>query len=69
MGDNRLKFAGRLSDMSDELSLLGKEVERVRKGTKDHGARLERALAEQETLVDKVRSILSSWGGSSSEIR
>lgn len=58
LGDNRLRFAGQLSDMSDELIVLGKEVEKNRKTSKDLGTRLERGLAEQESLVDKVRSVL-----------
>lgn len=40
--------------MSDELIVLGKEVEKNRKTSKDVGMRLERGLAEQEVLVDKV---------------
>ena len=55
LGDNRLRFAGQLSDMSDELIVLGKEVEKNRKASKDLGTRLERGLAEQESLVDKAR--------------
>jgi hypothetical protein len=46
--------------MSDELGVLGKETEKVRKATKELGTRLERGLQEQETMVDKVRCISSS---------
>ncbi|KAK4050229.1 Rho GTPase-activating protein [Microbotryomycetes sp. JL201] len=56
LGDNRLKFAAQLSEISDELSTLGKEVDKVRKASKEHGARLERGLAEQDSLVEKARS-------------
>ncbi|BGP41630.1 Rho GTPase-activating protein [Rhodotorula kratochvilovae] len=55
LGENRLKFAAQLSEMSDELAVLGKEVEKSRKATKDLGARLEKGLQEQEGLVDKAR--------------
>lgn len=54
LGDNRLRFASQLGDMSDELLILGKEVEKNRKLSKDLGARLERGLAEQDAIVDKV---------------
>ncbi|GJN90452.1 hypothetical protein Rhopal_003463-T1 [Rhodotorula paludigena] len=54
LGDNRLKFAAQLGEMSDELAVLGKEVEKSRKATKDLGARLEKGLQEQEGLVDKA---------------
>lgn len=59
LGDNRLKFATQLSDMSDDLVLLGKEVDKNRKSSKDLGTRLERGLTEQENLVDKVSSLLA----------
>lgn len=57
LGDNRLKFSAQLSDMADELAVLGKEVEKSRKATKDLGTRLEKGLQEQEGLVDKVRRV------------
>lgn len=60
LGDNRLKFATQISDMSDELIVLGKEVEKNRKASKDVGTRLERGLAEQEALVEKVSTPLTS---------
>ncbi|CEQ41510.1 SPOSA6832_03229, partial [Sporobolomyces salmonicolor] len=56
LGDNRLKFAAQLADMSEELVTLGKEVEKNRKASKELGSRLERGLMEQETLVDKART-------------
>ncbi|ORY69440.1 hypothetical protein BCR35DRAFT_269703 [Leucosporidium creatinivorum] len=56
LGDNRLKFAAQLSEMSDELTTLGKEVEKHRRSSKELGTRLEKGLAEQEGLVDKARS-------------
>ena len=54
VADNRLKFAQQLSEMSDELGVLGKEVEKSRKASKDLGTRLERGLGELEAGVDKV---------------
>ncbi|KAM0786281.1 hypothetical protein ACM66B_001761 [Microbotryomycetes sp. NB124-2] len=56
LGDNRLKFSAQLSEISDELSTLGKEVEKIRKASKEHGARLERGLTEQDSLVEKARA-------------
>lgn len=56
VGDNRLKFAAQLAEMSEELLTLSKEVEKNRKASKDLGTRLERGLAEQEGLVEKART-------------
>ncbi|GAA5877508.1 hypothetical protein JCM1840_003876 [Sporobolomyces johnsonii] len=56
LGDNRLKFAAQLADMSEELVTLGKEVDKNRKASKELGSRLERGLMEQENLVDKART-------------
>lgn len=63
LGDNRLKFAAQLSEMSEELTTLGKEVEKHRKTSKELGGRLERGLLEQEGLVDKVCSLPSFLSG------
>jgi Rho GTPase-activating protein RGD1 len=63
LGDNRLKFAAQLTEMSEELTTLGKEVEKHRRSSKDLGTRLEKGLAEQEGLVDKV----SRFGGADGE--
>lgn len=60
VGDNRLKFAQQLSEMSEELLGISKDVDRTRKGTRDLGVRLERGLSEQDTLVDKV-CFLPRW--------
>ncbi|SCZ87902.1 BZ3500_MvSof-1268-A1-R1_Chr2-3g05370 [Microbotryum saponariae] len=60
VGDNHLKFAAQLAEMSDELALLGKEVDKNRKSSKELGTRLERGLAEQESLVDKARTRFDS---------
>lgn len=68
LGDNRVKFASQLSDMADELAVLGKEVDKSRKATKDLGARLEKGLQEQEGLVDKVRSSPFSTSSSFSAV-
>lgn len=46
--------------MSDELIILAKEVERSRKSSRELGVRLEKNLAEQEYLVDKVSHITTA---------
>jgi len=50
-----MKFSQQLGEMSEELNVLGKEVDKSRKSGKELGARLERGLNEQEGLVEKVR--------------
>lgn len=56
MGDNRVRFAQKLNEMSDELSNLVKEVDKTRKQTKDLSARYERVLQESETSVEKIKA-------------
>lgn len=55
LADNRLRFSSQLQDMSEELLILSKEVEKNRKVSKDLGTRLERGLVEQDNIVDKSR--------------
>ncbi|KAF8318676.1 RhoGAP-domain-containing protein [Clavulina sp. PMI_390] len=56
IADNRIKFAARLSEMSDELNMLIKEVEKNRKGTKDLATRYEKTLQESEQALEKIKS-------------
>ncbi|UZJ56073.1 hypothetical protein CBS101457_005393 [Exobasidium rhododendri] len=55
LGDNRLRFSQKLSEMSDELSNLSKEVDKNRKYARDTGLRLERNLTDAEMSVEKSR--------------
>ena len=55
IGENRLRFAARLNEMSEELANLAKEVEKNRKGTKDLATRYERGLQESETQLEKAK--------------
>ncbi|KAF4610559.1 hypothetical protein D9613_006706 [Agrocybe pediades] len=58
MADNRIRFAQRLNEMSEELGNLVKEVDKNRKQTKDLATRYERALQESETLTEKCKNRL-----------
>ncbi|KAH6910044.1 GTPase activating protein [Coprinopsis sp. MPI-PUGE-AT-0042] len=58
MADNRLRFAQRLNEMSEELNTLVKEVEKNRKQTKDLASRYERALQESEVATEKCKNRL-----------
>ncbi|GAA5912316.1 uncharacterized protein JCM6883_003323 [Sporobolomyces salmoneus] len=60
LSSNRLKFSTQLSEMSEELSTLSREIEKVRKTSKEMGGRLERGLNEQEGLVEKARTRFDS---------
>lgn len=55
LGDGRLRFSQKLTEMSDELSNLSKEVDKNRKYARDTGTRLERNLTEAEMSVEKSR--------------
>ncbi|PLW26351.1 hypothetical protein PCASD_20715 [Puccinia coronata f. sp. avenae] len=56
MAIERTEYGARLNSIADELSNLGKEVERVRKTNKDVGWRLEKNLAESEGLTEKAKA-------------
>lgn len=60
LADNRLRFAAKLSEMSDELMTLSKEVDRNRKQARETGLRLERNLQDAEAGVEKVRLMPST---------
>ncbi|GAA5850966.1 hypothetical protein JCM3766R1_003960 [Sporobolomyces carnicolor] len=60
LSDNRSKFAHQLSDMAEELSTLSREVDKVRKSSKEVGQRLDKHVLEQEQLVDKARARFDS---------
>lgn len=55
LSDNRLRFATKLSEMSDELSNLAKEVDKSRKQARETGLRLEKNLQDAEAGVEKAR--------------
>ncbi|KAL4252043.1 GTPase activating protein [Abortiporus biennis] len=56
VAENRLRFAHRLNEMSEELATLAKEVDKNRKQTKDLATRYERALQDSETATDKCKA-------------
>ncbi|KAG6898315.1 hypothetical protein C0992_011906 [Termitomyces sp. T32_za158] len=58
MAENRLRFAQRLNEMSEELANLSKEVEKNRKQTKELATRYERALQESEATTEKSKNRL-----------
>ncbi|KIL65575.1 hypothetical protein M378DRAFT_125410 [Amanita muscaria Koide BX008] len=58
MAENRLRFSQRLNEMSEELAVLAKEVDKNRKQAKELASRLERALQESELLTEKCKSRL-----------
>ncbi|KAK7060825.1 Rho GTPase-activating protein [Paramarasmius palmivorus] len=60
MGDNRIRFAQRLNEMSDELANIAKEVDKNRKTTKELATRYERALQEAEGVTEKSRNRLDT---------
>ncbi|KAF7770562.1 hypothetical protein Agabi119p4_6536 [Agaricus bisporus var. burnettii] len=58
MAENRLRFAQRLNEMSDELTTLVKEVDKNRKQTKELATRYERALQDSESVTEKFKTRL-----------
>lgn len=58
MSENRLRFAQRLNEMSEELVTLSKEVDKNRKQTKDLASRYERALIESQGITEKSKNRL-----------
>ncbi|KAJ3522003.1 hypothetical protein NMY22_g12074 [Coprinellus aureogranulatus] len=58
MAENRLRFAQRLNEMSEELATIVKEVDKNRKQTKDLATRYERALQDSEAATEKCKNRL-----------
>ncbi|KAH7885795.1 hypothetical protein F5I97DRAFT_1875464 [Phlebopus sp. FC_14] len=58
MAENRIRFAQRLNEMSEELASLAKEVDKNRKQTKELASRYERALQEAEMNMEKSKARL-----------
>ncbi|KAI6010918.1 RhoGAP-domain-containing protein [Pisolithus orientalis] len=58
MAENRIRFAHRLNEMSEELASLAKEVDKNRKQTKELASRYERALQEAEINMEKSKARL-----------
>lgn len=56
IGDSRLRFSLKLTEMSEELSNLSKEVDKNRKYARETGSRLERNLIDAEMSVEKARN-------------
>ncbi|KII87261.1 hypothetical protein PLICRDRAFT_55243 [Plicaturopsis crispa FD-325 SS-3] len=58
MAENRIRFAQRLNEMSEELGSLAKEVDKNRKQTKELATRYERTLQESEITTEKSKNRL-----------
>lgn len=54
LAENHARLSSQLNEMADELAAQSKEADRQRKQHKDTSARYEKALQEQDSLVDKV---------------
>ncbi|KAH9971731.1 GTPase activating protein [Lactifluus volemus] len=60
IAENRLRFASRLNEMSEELATLAKEVDKNRKATKDLATRYERNLQDSEVTTEKGKARLDA---------
>lgn len=58
MAENRIRFAHRLNEMSEELASLAKEVDKNRKQTKELASRYERVLQDAEINMEKSKARL-----------
>ncbi|KAI0918050.1 hypothetical protein AcV5_002832 [Taiwanofungus camphoratus] len=56
MAENRIRFAQRLHEMSEDLATLSKEVDKNRKQTKELANRYEKALQDSESVTDKCKA-------------
>lgn len=55
VSDNHLRFANQLMEMVEQLTALGKEIEKARKTGKEMGVRLDKTLADSEASMEKAR--------------
>ncbi|KAL1733329.1 Rho GTPase activation protein [Schizophyllum commune] len=60
LAENRIRFAQRLHETSEDLLNLAKEVDKSRKQTKDLATRYERALQESESITEKSKNRLDA---------
>ncbi|KAI0251408.1 hypothetical protein BJV78DRAFT_1211324 [Lactifluus subvellereus] len=60
IAENRLRFASRLNEMSEELASLAKEVDKNRKVAKDLAIRYERNLQDSEITTEKSKARLDT---------
>ncbi|KAH9987508.1 GTPase activating protein [Russula vinacea] len=60
VAENRLRFASRLNEMSEELANLAKEVDKNRKATKELATRYERNLQDSEITTEKCKARLDT---------
>ncbi|KAH9045994.1 RhoGAP-domain-containing protein [Lactarius hengduanensis] len=60
IAENRLRFASRLNEMSEELANLAKEVDKNRKTTKELATRYERNLQDSEVTTEKSKARLDT---------
>ncbi|CAB5133239.1 unnamed protein product [Rhizophagus irregularis] len=55
IGENRVKFAAAIQEISEDVSVLYKETDKSRKNLKDSGHKHEKAIQESETALEKAR--------------
>ncbi|WVO22533.1 uncharacterized protein IAS62_003863 [Cryptococcus decagattii] len=60
ISQNRLRFAQRLYEMSEELQTLAREGEKARKTHKETGVRYQLIIQDAESVVEKSKSRLDS---------
>lgn len=60
LAENRLRFASRLNEMSEELANLAKEVDKNRKAAKELATRYERNLQDSEITTEKSKARLDT---------
>ncbi|KAL7421093.1 hypothetical protein Q5752_003977 [Cryptotrichosporon argae] len=60
LAQNRIRFAQRLNEMSDELLGLAREGEKLRKTHKENGTRYQVILQESEMVMDKAKARFDS---------
>ncbi|RIA82502.1 Rho GTPase activation protein [Glomus cerebriforme] len=55
IGENRVKFAAAIQEISEDVSSLYKETDKTRKHLKDSGHKHEKAIQDSETALEKAR--------------
>ncbi|CAM0137943.1 unnamed protein product [Umbelopsis sp. WA50703] len=55
IGEQRVKFAGDISEVADDLQLLYKDTEKSRKQAKEQGLRYERQVTDADMALEKAK--------------
>ncbi|CAI2176178.1 15309_t:CDS:10, partial [Funneliformis geosporum] len=61
IGENRIKLASAIQEISEDVSFLYKDIDKARKNLKDSGQKYEKAIQDSETSLEKAKGKYDSY--------